>query len=422
MTRCWIGWGSSSDYDGRVVSDRTIDVLLIGGGIASASAAAELREGGFDGSITLATRELDPPYERPPITKGYLQGKDDRASTLIQPEAWYAEHDVELLTRTPVMSLDPEERTAKLGKEEVGFSQALVATGAMVRRLQVDGAQRDGIHYLRTLGTADSLRKDVEGAERIAIVGGSYIATEVAASLTILGKACTIVCQETLPLERGFGPVAGRFAYDLLAGHGIAIEAGADVVAFDGNGADDAPVTAVVCEDGRRIDADLVVIGAGAIPDVMLARKIGLEIGDSGGVACDEHLETSIEGIFAAGDMCEYDSVIHHRRLRIEHFEVAAAQGRHAARAMLGSDEPYAEVPYFWSDLADWATLEYVGPAAGWDEEIVRGDPASAAFSVWYVKDGRLAGALAVGRSEDLDTARELMTSGAAVEADQLPE
>jgi len=400
----------------RAVSDRTIDVLLIGGGIASASAAAELRDAGFEGSITLVTRELDPPYERPPITKGYLQGNEDRASTLIFPESWYAEHDVELLTRTSVMSLDPEARTAKLGKAEVAFGQALVATGAMIRRLQADGVQRDGIHYLRTLGTADALRKDMEQAERIAVVGGSYIATEVAASLTLLGKRATIVCQEQLPLERGFGPVAGQWAHDLLAGHGIEIVAGADVVAFDGDGEDDAPVTAVVCEDGRRIDTDLVVVGVGAIPDVMLARKSGLEIGDSGGVACDERLQTSVEGIFAAGDMCEYDSVIHHRRLRIEHFEVAAAQGRHAAHAMLGSDEPYAEVPYFWSDLADWATLEYVGPAADWDEEIVHGDPAAGEFTVWYVKDGKLAGTLTVGRSDDLDVARELMTSGGSVE------
>lgn len=401
---------------GGAVSDRTIDVLLIGGGIASASAAAELRERGFEGSITLATRELDPPYHRPPITKGYLQGTEDHDSTLIFDEAWYAEHDVELLTRTPVMNVDTEARTAKLGKEEVGFRQALIATGAMVRRLQAEGAQRDGIHYLRVLGNADALRKDVEGAARIAIVGGSYIATEVAASLTLLGKQCTIICQEELPLERNFGAAAAQFAHDLLTGHGIEIVAGADVVKFAGEGDEDATVTAVVCEDGRRVETDLVVIGVGALPDVMLAKKIGLEIGDSGGVACDERLETSIEGIFAAGDMCEYDSVIHHRRVRIEHEEVAAAQGRAAARAMLDDTEPFSEVPYFWSDLADWVTFEYVGGASEWDEEIVRGDPSSGEFTVWYVKDDRLVAALSVGRPDDLDTARELIASGAPFE------
>ena len=397
------------------MSDRTIDVLLIGGGIASASAAAELRERGFAGSIVLATRELDPPYHRPPITKGYLQGREQRSSTLVHPERWYDDHDVELLTRTPVMDLQPTQRTAKLGREVAGFDQALVATGAMVRRLRTDGAQREGIHYLRTLGNADALRHDAAGAERIVVVGGSYIATEVAASMTLLGKRCTIVMQEALPLERGFGAVAGAFVRDLLESHGIEIVAGADVVEFAGEG-EEGPVRAVVCEDGRRVEGELVVIGVGAMPDVMLARKAGLEIGASGGVACDARLATSAARIFAAGDMCEYDSVIHGRRLRIEHEEVAAAQGRAAARAMLGSEEPYAEVPYFWSDLADWATLEYVGPAELWDAELVRGDPAGGTFSVWYVHERRLAAALAVGRPEDLDVARALIATGTDIE------
>jgi 3-phenylpropionate/trans-cinnamate dioxygenase ferredoxin reductase subunit len=392
------------------------DILLVGGGIASASAASELRERGFEGSILLATRELDPPYHRPPITKGYLQGREDRDSTLIHPVPWYAEHDVEVRTRAGVMGLDLEARTAKIGREVVRFGQALVATGAGVRRLQAEGGQRDGIHYLRALPNADKLRGELEDAERVVVVGGSYIATEVAASLTLLGKACTMVMQETLPLERHFGRVAGRFVYDLLTSHGIEVVAGADVSAFDGED-EDGRVSAVVCADGRRVEADLVVVGVGATPDVMLARKAGLELGETGGVACDSALRTSAEGIFAAGDMCEYDSVIHGRRLRIEHEEVAAAQGRHVARAMLGADEPYSEVPYFWSDLADWATIEYVGPAAAWDEEIVRGDPVAGSFSVFFLAAGRVAAALAVGRGEDLDAARAFIAEGAGVDA-----
>jgi len=399
------------------MSDRTIDVLLIGGGIAAASAAAELREGGFEGSIALVTREMDAPYHRPPITKGYLQGSQDRASTLIHPEGWWGEHDIELLTRTPVMALDCEARTAKVGREEIAFGQALLATGAMVRRLRIDGATRSNIHYLRALGNADALRDAAAAAQRVVVVGGSYIATEVAASLTLLGCECTLVMQERLPLERHFGPIAGQFVHDLLTGHGIEIVGEADVVGFDGEGDDEGPVGAVVCEDGRRIEGDLVVVGTGALPDVMLARKAGLVLGDSGGVACDRRLHTSAEGIFAAGDMCEYDSVLHGRRLRIEHEEVAGAQGRHAARAMLGSYDPFAEVPYFWSDLADWATLEYIGPAQSWDEEIVRGDPAEGAFSVFYVHEGRLAAALAVGRTDDIERAAALIVSGASVDA-----
>ena len=396
--------------------ERTIDVLLIGGGIASASAAAELREQGFEGSIVLVTREQDPPYHRPPITKGYLQGGEARDATFVHPQEWYAEHDVELLTRTPVMSLDCEERTAKVGREVIHFGQALIATGAMVRRLRVDGATRDNIHYLRALGNADTLRAAVANAERIVVVGGSYIASEVAASLTLLDRTCTIVMQETLPLERHFGPVAGQFVHRLLTDHGIEVVGDADVVGFDGEGDDEGPVGAVVCADGRRIEGDLVVVGAGALPDVMLARKAGLVIGDGGGVSCDQRLQTSADGVFAAGDICEYDSVLHVRRLRIEHEQVAGAQGRHAARAMLGSEEPFAEVPYFWSDLADWTTLEYVGPAPAWDEEIVHGDPAGGAFSVFYLHDDRLVAALAVGRTDDVERASALIVAGADAE------
>ncbi len=400
----------------RTVTTPAYDILLIGGGIASASAAHELRERGFEGSILLATRELDPPYHRPPITKGYLQRREDRESTLIHPEAWYGEHDVEVRTRAGVMDIDTEARTAKIGRELVGFGQALVATGAGVRRLQAEGGQRDGIHYLRALPNADKLHADLDGIERVAIVGGSYIATEVAASLTVLGKRCTLVMQEELPLERGFGPVAGRFAHDLLTSHGIEIVAGADVSAFDGEG-EDGRVDAVVCADGRRVEADLVVVGVGATPDVMLARKAGLTLGDSGGVACDERLRTSADAIFAAGDMCEFASVRDGRRLRIEHEEVAAAQGRHVARAMLGSDDPYDDVPYFWSDLADWATLEYVGNAStGWDEEIVHGDPATGAFSVWFMRQDTLMATLAVGRTDDIELGGALIVAGASAE------
>jgi len=284
------------------VSDPSVDILLIGGGIACASAAAELREQGFGGSVLIVTREMDAPYHRPPLTKGYLQGREDRPSTLIHPEDWYAEHDVQLRTRTPVMDLDTEAKTAKLGREQLGFEQALLATGAGIRRLQVEGGMRDGIHYIRALGNADKLRNALPDAEKVVVIGGSYIACEAAASMRLLGKQVTLVMQEALPLERHFGPVAGRFAHDLLTEHGVEILAEADVAEFAGEGDGDAPVTAVVCADGRRADADLVVAGVGATPDVMLAKKAKLELGETGGVACDRTLRTSAPGLWAAAE------------------------------------------------------------------------------------------------------------------------
>lgn len=396
------------------MSDRHVDHLLIGGGIASATCAATLREEGATGSILLVGRELDPPYHRPPATKEYLRGEGTKDEALVHPEAFYGERDVELLTRTSVLALDPEARTAKLStKEEVSFGTALVATGAMVRRLNVDGSDLDGLHYVRALGNADAIRRDVEEAEEVVLVGGSYIGCELAASLTAMGRRCTVVMQEDEPLSRGFGAEAGRAFRALLEDRGVTVVGGADVAGFAGEGR----VSAVVLADGRELPAQAVVLGIGAMPDVMLARKSGLPIGEAGGVRCDARLEVvGFPGIYAAGDMCEHDSELFGRVLRIEHEDVAARQGATVARNMLGAGAAHAEVPYFWCDLADWLTLEYVGAAREPDEEILAGEPGSGeGWGVWYLEDGRVRGALSVAGGLDLDRARELIAAGEQV-------
>jgi 3-phenylpropionate/trans-cinnamate dioxygenase ferredoxin reductase subunit len=388
------------------VADRRTDILLVGGGIASATAAHTLRAEGFDGSILLVGREPHPPYHRPPASKAYLRGEHGPDEALVHAGDWWERERVELLTRTSVLEVDPQARTAKLSsKEVVGFDRALVATGAMVRRLAVDGAQLDGVHYLRALGNADTIRTDVAEADRVVCVGGSYIASEVAASLTELGKRVTMVMLEDDPLQIGFGATAGRFFRGVLEEHGVEVLGGEEVERFEG----DERVARVVMRGGRAIQAQAVVCGVGAIPDVMLARKSGLTLGDLGGVRCDSRLRTSADGVFAAGDMCEYESVVHGRVMRIEHEEVAAAQGRTAARNMLGADVAHDEVPYFFSDLSDWASLEYVGPALRWDDEQVEGSPDDGAFAIAYRLDGRLQALLSVGGAGDLDRARELI-------------
>jgi 3-phenylpropionate/trans-cinnamate dioxygenase ferredoxin reductase subunit len=388
------------------MADRTVDILLVGGGIASAQAAHTLREEGFDGSVLLVGREPHPPYHRPPASKEYLRGEHGPDDAHVHPGDWWDEHGVELLTRTSVLELDTEARTAKLSsKEVVGFDRALVATGAMVRRLSIDGAQLEGVHYLRALGNADTIRQDTEGAERVVCVGGSYIASEVAASLTELGKRVTMVMLEDHPLQVGFGSTAGRYFRRVLEEHGVEVLGGEEVLRFEG----DERVARVVTAGGRTLEAEAVVCGVGAIPDVMLARKAGLTIGQLGGVLCDSRLQSSTPGIYAAGDMCEYESVVHKRVMRIEHEEVAAAQGATAARNMLGADVPHAEVPYFFSDLSDWASLEYLGPAANWDDEEVEGSVDDGAFAIWYRQDGAVRAMLSVGGAGDLDRARELI-------------
>jgi 3-phenylpropionate/trans-cinnamate dioxygenase ferredoxin reductase subunit len=400
------------------VAGRRVDILLIGGGIAGAAAAATLREEGHGGSVALVGRELDPPYHRPPATKGYLRGEETREQALVHTASWWADHDVELLTRTSVMALDPGQGTARLStKEDVAFGQALLATGAMVRRLPADGAQLDGIHYIRTLGNADAVRRDAEQAERVVCVGGSYVGCEVAASLTALGKRVTMILQEEHPLAHHFGPTAGRHVRSALEAHGVEVIGDEALERFEGS----ERVAAVVTRSGRRLPADLVVCGVGAIPDVALARRAGLEIGALGGVRCDRRLRTSAEAVLAAGDMCEYDSVLHGGPARIEHEEVAAAQGATAARTMLGDGGPHDVVPYFFSDLADWMGLEYVGIGGPFDEEAVRGEPGDGSFAIWQLAAGRVRGMLSVNGGGDLDAARRLISAGASVAAAELP-
>jgi 3-phenylpropionate/trans-cinnamate dioxygenase ferredoxin reductase subunit len=388
------------------------DVLIVGAGAAGSACAEALAEAGFDGSVVVVGRDVDPPYDRPMCSKDYLRGEVSREETYLDVPG-----DLDLRIRTSVMKLDPSARTAQLSAGgQISFDRAVLATGALVRRLRVDGADLDGVHYLRALGNADAIRADAEDAERVVLVGGSYIACEVAASLTVQGKRCTLLMPEEGPLSLGFGPTAGAFFAGVLRDHGVDWVAGEGLGRFEGDGR----VSRVVTESGRVLDTDMVVMGTGAAPDVMLARSAGLELGETGGVACSATLETSAEGIWAAGDACEYDSVVHRRRLRIEHWEVARAQGAAVAGYLQGASEPYDEVPYFWSDLADWCTLEYVGPAAGWDQEVMRGSPESGEFTIYYLTGGRVGGALTVGRSEDLDRARELMRSGEPVSAGDL--
>jgi 3-phenylpropionate/trans-cinnamate dioxygenase ferredoxin reductase subunit len=389
------------------VAEREVDFLLIGGGLAAANCAAELRKRGAEGSILLAGREPEPPYERPPLSKEYLRGEAERSDAYVNPPSWYEENEVELLSGTNVMSLDPAARTAKLqGGEEVSFDKALIATGAMVNILRVEGAENEGIHYLRAFGNSDAIRNDAKAAGHVVLIGGSYIGAEVAASLTAKDTKCTIVTMEEIALSRTFGDEAGRWFHKLLESNGVTIHGGEELEAYEGDGR----VKGVVTKSGLAIECDAVVVGAGVRPDAMLAQRAGLEVDD--GIVCDSKLQTSAEGIYAAGDCCFYDSVIHGRRLRVEHWDVAMQQGMHAARNMLGADADYEVVPYFFSDLADWAGLEYVGPAKDWDEEIWRGDREKGEFSVWYLKDGRVAGALSVERSEDLAEARRMLADG----------
>jgi 3-phenylpropionate/trans-cinnamate dioxygenase ferredoxin reductase component len=396
------------------VARRRVDHLLIGGGLAAANCARWLREAGGDGSVLLVGREPDPPYNRPPLSKGYLQGKESREDALFRPDEWWSEQDIELMTRTSVMKLDTGERVATLStKEEVEFGTALVATGANVKRLRAEGAELDGLHYLRAFANSEAIRAEAEAAERAVIVGAGYIGTEVAASLTAAhGVSCTIVMPEEVTLEPFYGKEVGGFFQGVLEEHGVTVHGGEGVERFEGS---DGRVRRVVTKGGLELDCDFVVIGVGVMPDVMLARAAGLELGESGGVKCTAGLESSVPGVFAAGDMCEYQSPVHGRPIRIEHWDLAFNQGKTAALNMLGQGVEHDTIPYFFSDLADWVSMEYVGPGSG--DLAVRGSLDDGEFCAFYLDDGRVTAAMSVGRSDDLDHARRFIASHAQVDA-----
>jgi 3-phenylpropionate/trans-cinnamate dioxygenase ferredoxin reductase subunit len=424
------------------VADRHADFLLIGGGVAAAACARELRAAGAEGSIVVVSREKDPPYERPLLSKSYLAGGSSRDDALYLPATWWEENAVELLPRTSVMKLDTEARVARLStKDEISYGCALIATGANVRRLRVDGSDLDGIHYLRAFGNADAIRSEALDAGRVVLIGGSYIACELAATLSALGVSCAMLMQEDVVLERVLGREVGGWVQRQLEQRGVEVHGGDELERFEGagdiGGADDEAgrVRRVVSRGGLSLGCDCVAIGAGVTPDVMLARAAGLELGALGGVLCSSRLETSAPGVYAAGDMAEYESPLHDSgRARVEHFEVAVEHGRVAARNMLAASSDAAGsssapgagatvddlVPYFWSDLSDWATIEYVGVAPG--RATIRGSLEDGSFTAFYSVegDGRLVGAATVGRPDDLEHARRLIRERATPSPDAL--
>jgi 3-phenylpropionate/trans-cinnamate dioxygenase ferredoxin reductase subunit len=396
------------------VSPRQVEHLIIGGGLAAANCARWLREEGGEGSILLVGREPDPPYNRPPLSKGFLQEKESREDALFRPDDWWEEQRIEVLTRTSVTKLDADARVATLStKEEIGFETALLATGSNVRRLRVDGCDLDGIHYLRTFGNSDAIRADAHRGKRAVLIGGSYIGCEVAASLTAAhGIECQIVMMEDVTFEPFFGEKVGRFFQDVLEEHGVTVHGGQELERFEGEGE---RVNKVVTKAGLELECDFVVAGIGVMPDLTLAKAAGLALGDQGGVRCSASLETSESGIFAAGDICEYDSPVHGKPMRIEHWDVAFNQGKTAAFNMLGRGLEHTVVPYFFSDLADWVSMEYVGPGSG--EPVIRGSMEEREFSVFYVDEGRVTAAMSVGRSDDLDQARRFISEKTQVDA-----
>jgi 3-phenylpropionate/trans-cinnamate dioxygenase ferredoxin reductase subunit len=362
--------------------------VIVGGGLAGASAAATLRADGFDGRVVLVGSEHEAPYHRPPLSKEYLRGEVEEEKLRVNEPALYREQEIELRLGADVVEIDTGAHEVVLeGGERIAFDAALLATGAEPRALTLPGAELEGVHYLRTHPDSDALAAGIKGATRVMVIGGGWIGCEVAASARQLGAEVSLVSPTRLLLERMLGGKLGAFYRDLHHAQGIDLRMENAVTRIEGDGR----VERVALADGETIECDLVVAGIGVTPRIELARAAGIEVGD--GVLVDGHLQTSVPGVFAAGDIANFPHPLYgDRRMRVEHWANAGDQGPASARAMLGSNDIWQRVPYFFSDQYD-VGMEFAGDLGDAERMIIRGDMASREFvAFWLAGDHLVAG------------------------------
>jgi 3-phenylpropionate/trans-cinnamate dioxygenase ferredoxin reductase subunit len=392
---------------------KTPTFAIVGASLAGAKAAETLRAEGFDGRIVLLGEEPERPYERPPLSKEYLRGEAE-ARPYVHPEQFYEENEIELRRSTSVEAIDPGASTLTVaGGEPLAFQRLLLTTGAAPRRIRLTGAALDGVHYLRSVRDSEAIRERIEAGGSLVTIGAGWIGAEVAASARQKGCQVTIVEMAELPLERVLGPELGAVYRDIHTDHGVEFIGGAKVEAIEG----DRAVAAVRLAGGRRIEADFVVVGVGVEPRIRLAETAGLEI--SNGVACDATLRTSAPNVFAAGDVAGAIHPFYGRRLRVEHWFNALEQGPAAARNMLGREEPYEKIPYFFSDQYE-VGMEYAGFATAWDEVVIRGDLDAREFIAFWLEGGRVTAGMNVNVWDVTDAIQELIRSRAEVDPHRL--
>jgi 3-phenylpropionate/trans-cinnamate dioxygenase ferredoxin reductase component len=366
------------------------DFIIVGASLAGAKAAETLRDEGFAGRLVLIGAEDEHPYERPPLSKDYLRGEVGRDRLFVHDPAFYAERDIELRHGRTATSLNTEAQEIELdGGERLRYDRLLLTTGAEPRRLRAPGGELEGILYLRSVEDSDALRARFEHSGSIVVVGAGWIGSEVAASARQRGLEVTLVNPAAVPLERVLGGAVGAVYRDLHADHGVRMLAGTRVEAFEGRGA----VERVRTGDGHELECDLVVVGVGVEPRIRLAAHANLAVGD--GILVDEHLQTSIPTVFAAGDVASAHHPLYGQRIRVEHWANALNQGPVAARGMLGREDTYDRLPYFFSDQYD-VGMEYSGFARDWDRVVFRGNPASREFIAFWLAADRVLAAMSV--------------------------
>ncbi|MFC5804294.1 NAD(P)/FAD-dependent oxidoreductase [Streptomyces formicae] len=400
--------------------------VIVGGGLAGAKAAETLRAEGFTGRVILIGDERDHPYERPPLSKGYLNGKEERDSAFVHEPAWYAQHDIELHLGQPVTAVDREARSVRLGDgTTVNYDKLLLATGSEPRRLDIPGTDLAGVHHLRRLAHADRLRQTLAGLGRdnghLVIAGAGWIGLEVAAAARGYGAEVTVVEPEPTPLHQVIGPELGQLFTDLHREHGVRFHFGARLTEIIGQ---DGMVLAARTDDGEEHPAHAVLAAIGAAPRTGLAEAAGLALVDrahGGGIAVDASLRTSDPDIHAVGDVAAVHHPLLDLRLRVEHWANALNGGPAAARAMLGQDVSYDRIPYFFSDQYDLG-MEYSGwaPPGSYDQVVLRGDVGKRQFIAFWLKDRKVLAGMNVNVWDVTEDIQGLIRTGKPVDTDAL--
>ena len=373
--------------------------VIIGASLAGASAAAALREGGFDGTVELIGAEPQLPYNRPPLSKGYLRGQERFEDQLVNPADYYTQHDIKLRLGVRVTRVDPGRKVVGLdGGEEVPYDRLLVATGGRNRTLTTPGAELPGIFQLRTVEDCDRIRAVARSGARAVVIGLGFIGSEVSASLRQMGLAVTAIEGHPVPLARVLGNEVGTVLAEIHREKGVELVMEDAVAAFEGAGR----LERLRTKGGRTLECDLVVAGIGIVPNSELLAGAGAAVDN--GILVDALCQSSLPGVYAAGDVANHLHPLF-GRLRVEHWNNGFQQGRAAARTMLGGTQPYDYLHSFWSDQYEHL-LEYVGYATHWDRVVFRGDPGSRKFLGFFLKDGTLRAAVGLNRGGDPEDAK----------------
>jgi 3-phenylpropionate/trans-cinnamate dioxygenase ferredoxin reductase subunit len=391
--------------------------VIVGASLAGAKAAETLREEGFDGTVVLVGQEAERPYERPPLSKGFLLGKAAKSSIYVHEDSWYPAHGVDLLLCNTVTAIDRTDRRVELADgSAIRYDRLLLTTGASPRTLDVPGNDLGGVRYLRTAGDSERLGAALAAAGRVIIVGAGWIGLEVAAAAREQGCEVTVVEPESGALLRSIGPELGAVFADLHRAHGVTFRCGESVTELRGSGG---RIAAAITSSGAELPADLVVAGIGAVPNTALAVVAGLEVDN--GVLVDAALRTSDPAIYAAGDVANAFNPLLGRRIRVEHWANALNGGPAAARSMLGQEVSYDRVPYFYSDQYDLG-METAGlPEPGrYDQIVYRGDREGLEFIAFWLADGAVIAGMNVNVWDVQDDIQALIRSARKVDTGRL--